>query len=480
MKRILFECGTTGYYKLMHRLGSELEKGGGVESLYAYYFDNVKDYLLKMGVPGTRLRGILDGVVFGQWVKREPDRAYLKRMESLYGIPNLWLIWETVRNHDYEYSYHDALKVLEEIFRRYEAFVEREGVDAVISNVYPSTIPSLIFHRILEGRDIPMHVVAPHRIAGRFVIYRGYEDKYEKIDRIFETLKDRDLTEEENDLAERFISEFRKERYVSTQDGLVEKKRDISLDQFRKMVASVYEAYRFKTYRRYRSNNLLGPMIYVRKRLGIRLNKYRLRASKIFTEPDYGENYALYYLHRQPEASTMTRAPFYLDQVQLIHNIAKSLPIDCLLYVKPHQNEFGNQSIAYYRAISQRPNIRVLSAWSDGYRLVKNCSLVITITGTVGWEGILHEKPVFTFGNVFYNSFPLVRRVHDIKQLPYLIRQALDSFRPEPELLKKYLVAHFRGTYEGSPLVPARDERRALDPDNIGKIAAGIREELGL
>ncbi|MBW1861618.1 MAG: hypothetical protein JRJ02_04500 [Deltaproteobacteria bacterium] len=480
MKRIVFECGSTGYYKLMHRLGSELEKAAGIEPLFTYYFDNVKNYLLKQGVPLTRLRGILDGCIFGEWKNRKPCMDYLKKMEALYGIPNLWLIWETVRNHQYDYSYDDALMVMEDIFKRYINFVENEHVDAVISNAYPSTIPSLIFYRVLERNNIPMYIMAPHRIGGRFVIYKGYEDKYEKVDNIFEAIKGRPLNDEENHLAEKFISTFRGTRYVSTQDKIVEKKRDFSLEQFQKMVNGLYEAYRYKTYKKYRSNRPSDPLFYIKDRMGILINKRRLKRSKVFVQPDYEKKYILFYLHRQPEASTMTRAPFYLDQIQLIHNISKSLPVDYLLYIKPHYNDFGNQKIAYYRSLAQRPNIQVLSAYCDGHRLIRKCSLIITITGTVGWEGILHGKPVFTFGNVFYNSFPLVTRIHDIKELPYLIRKTLESFKPDPELLKKYIVAQFQGTYEGSPLVPGRAGNRALEPGRIKKIVAGIREELGL
>ena len=480
MKRILFECGSTGYYKLMHRLGVELQKEAGIEPLFTYYFENVKTYLLRQGVPLKRLRGILDGSVFGEWQSKKPDIEYLKKCESSYGIPNLWLIWETVRNHHYDYSYDDALMVMEDIFKRYIHFVESEPFDAVISNVYPSTIPSLIFYRVLERKGIPMYTVAPHRIGGRFVIYKGYEDRYLKADRIFRTLRERPLTDQENHLAETFITRFKEARYVSTQDRIVEKKRDFSLEQFKKMVNGLYEAYRYRTYRKYRSNRPSDPILYVKNRMGILMNKRRLNKSKLFVDPDYDKKYILFFLHRQPEASTMTRAPFYLDQIQLIHNISKSLPVDYFLYVKPHYNDFGNQKIAYYRSLAQRPNIKILSAYSDGHRLIKESSMVITITGTVGWEAIIHGKPVFTFGDVFFNSYPPVTRIHDLKTLPFLIQETLTAYRPDPDILKKYIVAQFKGSYEGSPLVPGRAGDQALDADRINSIVKGIREDLGL
>jgi hypothetical protein len=267
---------------------------------------------------------------------------------------------------------------------------------------------------------------------------------------------------------------------VSTQDRIVEKKRDFSLEQFKKMAHGLYEAYRYRTYRKYRSNRPLDPILYVNKRMGILLNKRRLNKSKLFVQPDFKKKYILFYLQRQPEASTMTRGPFYLDQIQLIHNISKSLPVDYFLYVKPHYNDFGNQKINYYRGLAQRPNIKILSAYSDGHQLIKNCSMVITITGTVGWEALIHGKPVFTFGDVFYNSCPLVTRVHDFKRLPFLIQETLANFRPDPDILKKYVVAQFKGSYEGSPLVPGRAGEKALEAGTINKIVKGIIEELGL
>jgi hypothetical protein len=122
----------------------------------------------------------------------------------------------------------------------------------------------------------------------------------------------------------------------------------------------------------------------------------------------------------------------------------------------------------------------MLSVDAGSHELVRYCSLVITINGTVGWEGLLFNKPVITFGNIFYNSFPLVERVSDFRKLPYIIRDLLQNYQPDEELLWKYIVANFAGSYEGTPIAPILNRDLAISPSNIGNIALGLADALNL
>ena len=46
------------------------------------------------------------------------------------------------------------------------------------------------------------------------------------------------------------------------------------------------------------------------------------------------------------------------------------------------------------------------SDFFDSKDLIIKSEFIFTITGTVGWEGILLNKPVIVFGKVFYEHFP--------------------------------------------------------------------------
>jgi len=479
-KRIGLVCGVSRSYKLMLSLGRELEERYGVMPFYLYFQSGVGEYLKKRGITEDKMLNLHKDLFYGKWKTAHVDMEYLRRVESLYGIPNLWVMWETIRTHQNGHTLYNALKLFEETFRVYEDFAEKNSFDAFITHVYPGTIPSYALSNVFGRRNVPVYTVFPHRMAGRFVMYTGCKDEYQKINRIFTKLLNRTLTEDERSLAEGFLAQFRQRRYLSSQEKLVINKKEFALGRLLRVLEELYRTYRYRSYRTFRHSNPLGPLIYVKNRLYSLCNRRVLYLSSLFSERITEEKFVLYFLHKQPETSTLAKAPFHLDQVSLVQNISKSLPIDYRLYVKPHHNDFGNQSLDYYRRLSQRPNIRLLSVRANSHALIRDCAMVITITGSVGWEGILFEKPVLTFGNVFYNSFPLVQQVEDIRRLPEIIRGTLQSFKPDHELLLKYIVAHHQGSYEGTPIAPALDEKTSLNPKNIAKVAKGIAEELGL
>ena len=169
-----------------------------------------------------------------------------------------------------------------------------------------------------------------------------------------------------------------------------------------------------------------------------------------------------------------------MDQRYLIEVIAKSLPIGYSVYVKPHHNDFGSWPLSYYKEMVCRPNIRMLKTYLNSQKLVKKSAAVVTISGTVGWEGIILGKPVITFGRVFYNSFDQVIHVKDITELPKILRKAIFDYRPDRALILKYVSAHIQGSYDGVPLSPILTNGRSLQPENINNIVNGIERELQL
>jgi len=143
-------------------------------------------------------------------------------------------------------------------------------------------------------------------------------------------------------------------------------------------------------------------------------------------------------------------------------------------------NDFVSKPIAYFKEIASRPNVRFIKTYCNSQELARKCAAVVTISGTVGWEGIILSKPVITFGNVFYNAYDQVMHVSDITQLPDLLRKAIFHYTFDRELMLKYVFSHIKGTYKGIPLSPVYTKDRSLDPENISNLVDGIQKELGL
>ncbi|MGI0011521.1 MAG: hypothetical protein ACREAE_08990, partial [Nitrosopumilaceae archaeon] len=122
-------------------------------------------------------------------------------------------------------------------------------------------------------------------------------------------------------------------------------------------------------------------------------------------------------------------APFYSNQLEVIVNIAKALPVDCVLYVKEHpmQKIRGWRNVSYYKEIMELPNVRLFHPSVSNDEMVKNCSLVITITGTSGLEAAFYNKSSIVFTDVIYSSLPSVYRLKSLEELPQAIRISLQK-----------------------------------------------------
>lgn len=128
--------------------------------------------------------------------------------------------------------------------------------------------------------------------------------------------------------------------------------------------------------------------------------------------------YYFYPLHLEPEAVVLYWADgLYANQVKLIENIAAQLPPGDFLYVKDHPHLYGYREKADYDRIQSIPNVKLLRPSISGKQIIKDCKGVITLNGTGGFEALLMNKHVITFGSVFYGACKRVRHVANIKDL---------------------------------------------------------------
>ena len=139
------------------------------------------------------------------------------------------------------------------------------------------------------------------------------------------------------------------------------------------------------------------------------------------------EKFVFFPLALQPERGIEIVAPFYVNQAEVITNIAKSLPVGYKLYVKEHPSmRFRHwRDISYYKKILNLPNVELLHPSFNTKIILENCELVITISGSLGLEAALYKKPSIVFSDVNYSSIPSVHRLSDWEELPNAIRESL-------------------------------------------------------
>lgn len=112
----------------------------------------------------------------------------------------------------------------------------------------------------------------------------------------------------------------------------------------------------------------------------------------------YDNNYVFMTLHMEPEVSTLSFSVEFTNCLESIAVISKNLPANQCLAVKEHPHSLGVRARFFYETLLKIHNVIFLDLESDTSDVIANSFAVATITGTVGVEGVLQNKPVLSFG----------------------------------------------------------------------------------
>ncbi len=147
------------------------------------------------------------------------------------------------------------------------------------------------------------------------------------------------------------------------------------------------------------------------KRLGRTLNVVRnTRALDRMCHRDLpGEPYVLFMMHRQPEASTTSQIPRWVDQECVIEQMAINAPVGWKIVVKEHPRNYGSRGADYYARLIDLPNVHLVHPSLESDRLIRGCTAMVTLTGSAGLEAILLGRPVAALARPFYSEMPCVR-----------------------------------------------------------------------
>jgi hypothetical protein len=174
-----------------------------------------------------------------------------------------------------------------------------------------------------------------------------------------------------------------------------------------------------------------------------RLNHRLVRHAQLAMQPPY----AFYPLHFEPEVALQVFGRPYQNQIELIRNLAISLPAGMLLLVKEHPRSFGFRPYGYYRKLMQIPNVRLVDPLIPTHGVIQHASLVAVISGSTGLEAAVIGKPVLTFGVPAYNNLPrcMVRHVRSLHDLADDVRDLMENYRLDESALERFLAAHVAG-----------------------------------
>ena len=73
------------------------------------------------------------------------------------------------------------------------------------------------------------------------------------------------------------------------------------------------------------------------------------------------------------------------------------------------------------------PNVTLIHPFFSAKKLLENCSLVITVAGSSGFEAAFNNKPSIVFSEVGYENLSSVFRVENIENFHNVLKNALEK-----------------------------------------------------
>lgn len=186
--------------------------------------------------------------------------------------------------------------------------------------------------------------------------------------------------------------------------------------------------------------------------------------------------YVFYPLHLEPEAALLVHGSYFEDQLQVIRNIARSLPIGWQIAVKEHPVMRGLRPLTFYRALRSIPNLRLLPFATPTNEVILRSRIVAVVSGTVGLEASVIGKPVLMFGEFPWDYAPGVRRVGKLDELPRTLAELADGElgADHPDVLA------FVASWDASLPKGRFFKHRGydwLEPENVRRIADALRSK---
>lgn len=354
----------------------------------------------------------------------KPDLEYLKSFESKYGI-NLWSIVYMDRffyqfNPFYKFSKKEILSILESECRFFEKILDEIEPDFVTSYVTTMHYHELL-RQLCEKKGIKVLNLNPSKIGFRMGIFK-------------KPLIMDDLSSIKTVTTNKKISELQDylKKYDPYQVALEYQKKNF-MDNFwgryKPFIKFLFSSDESIFSNRYYNYGKTKSKMLRFKFYNKIIKKYRQNfIEKNFIKSVESHIPFIYFpLHVEPERNLSIGSPFYSNQIEIIRNLAKSIPIGYKLLVKEHYNQgvIGWRDISYYRQLLNVPNVILVHPSVNPEVVLKNCSLVVSITGTAGMEALFYEKPVICFTENFYSHLPSVVKIDVIENLPQIVRQTL-------------------------------------------------------
>jgi hypothetical protein len=288
----------------------------------------------------------------------------------------------------------------------------------LISSSTPHSVEAWIFAKCFEFLELPVFIVERTPVNDRAWIYRGMDTQSVVL---------QNSATPQGDLSESSI------RVMSEQRGGKPGAKDANGFYLSRMDLSTIkgaDSNAWWSYRRELSSLSSGRLITLPIRLAsIWLKWMLLKSYRDVSMSGLPETpFVVYFMHYQPERSSLPEGLLFAQQWLAIRLLSWALPEGWTLVVREHPSmwlhplDITVRTPDLYREISLLPNVKICSMDLDTFEVIDKSEAVATLTGSVGFQAILRNKPVIAFGLPAYKDHPACFSVASLDALRTALR----------------------------------------------------------
>ena len=368
---------------------------------------------------------------------KEPDLEYLSNFEKKYQI-DLWKLAINERhfykfNKFYKFKKNEILLFLEQECKLFEKILDETKPDYFLTYDPPFHHHKLILD-LCKAKGVKVLCLCLSKFEDKCII----TDDGAR----FNFPQDLDSIELTNSEEYQFEDRDKKSEYNKLTNKWTNERGSSTLDKFKALKDYILYSdsknteSNFTYYGRDKLSVISDTVLFFLRKF---LRTKYLQQNSVH-RIDLDTPYAYFPLGIDADSALLHYAPFFTNQIDVIKNVAKSLPIDYRLYVKDHIHAVfrGWKEIGQYKEIKEIPNVVLIHPSVSSKELIKNSNIVITVRGSTAVEASIEEKPVVIFGEMPHDMLPSVFNVKRLEELPKTIRTALNTPINSKDI-KKYL-----------------------------------------
>ena len=379
---------------------------------------------------------------------KKPDLNYLENIEEKYNI-DLWKIAYSDRyfyryNKFHKFDRNEILSLLEQECRFFDKVLE-ETKPNFLATFIPIHHHHFLLHQMCENSGITPLTLATVKLWKRMMISKkpfifdlplaqnNTESKIMQDEDLQEFLKNYDPSRQMNAKKKANFEDNKIQRYNSIFKFFITPNTVSFKKKYSNYGRTKHTVFKNKVLNHFQKNN--------RKSF---LDKHSTK------DIDTHLNFIYFPLHYEPERILLVDNPYHSDQISVISNIAKSIPVGYELFVKEHpfMETIGWRDTSFYKELLKLSNVKLIHPSVKNDEIIKKSSLVIAIAGSTIIEAAFYKKPSIVFAHQLFSILSSVTTLEKIEDLPGAIKKSLETKFDYNTSLKNFITIIENNSFE--------------------------------